>query len=199
MTAHPAHVPHPIRPARELARASRRVRRRLRARLRAWGAILCLVIVPSAATGADALPPYEVPERTDLELSEATRSACLQAEREDKPLLLEFSAEWCSDCRGLARLKQEPRLEEAVARYVELGVNVGRFDRHPALLRSFGVSAIAHWAVVAPDDCSLPVYMWRRVASRTLEPETGAPVRSEELADWLDQQREAAGDSNAQP
>ena len=107
-------------------------------------------------------------------------------------LLLEFSAPWCSDCRALARLEKDPRLARSLAEYARLAINVGRFDRHPAMLQGFGVRAIAYWVVVAPHDCASDPQSWPRVASRTLEPETGTRVRSDELAAWLDDRRRAA-------
>jgi len=146
----------------------------------------CLLL---AMLGHAEVPPYDVPERTDLELLGATREACEAARAQSQPLLLEFTAAWCSDCRALDKLKQEPKLAQALARYRQLAINVGRFDRHPTLLQSFGVRAIAYWVIVAPRDCSTPPYVWPRIASRTLEPATGTPVRSDELASWLDTQR----------
>jgi thiol:disulfide interchange protein len=139
-----------------------------------------------------AAPGYDVPERSDVELSEEARKACETSRTRKQPLLLEFTAAWCSDCRALAKLEKEPALARSLAEYARLAINVGRFDRHRALLQSFEVRAIAYWVVVAPQDCAREPQSWSRVASRTLEPLSGTPVRSDELATWLDAKRREA-------
>ncbi len=153
--------------------------------------LVTLGVLPTLPVRA-AAPGYDVPERSDAELGEQARLACEASRARKQPLLLEFTAAWCSDCRALAGLEQEPALARALAEYARLAINVGRFDRHPALLQSFGVRAIAYWVVVAPRDCAGEPQSWSPLASRTLEPVTGTPVRSDELAAWLDARRREA-------
>jgi thiol:disulfide interchange protein len=153
--------------------------------------LLGIGVLLTLSVGA-AAPGYDVPERSDAELMEQARQVCETAQTREQPVLLEFSAPWCSDCRVLARLEQKPELARSLAQYARLAINVGRFDRHPELLQSFGLRAIAYWVVVAPQDCAREPQSWPRVASRTLEPLTGTPVRSDELATWLDARRREA-------
>jgi len=164
--------------------------------------LLPILFVSAAVAGAAALAPaetksapapYQVPLRSEAELMIAAREACTRALEANRPVLLEFTAEWCTDCRAVERMKarSEP-LRAALAQVEPLPINVGRFDRHRSILQSFGVRAIAHWTVVAPSQCDAPLSSWRRIGSRTLEPASGTAVRSEELASWLLQQAERA-------
>ncbi len=160
---------------------------------RRWltGVALGISLLP--ALPAIAKPgPYTVPLRTDAELLSAARSTCVQARANERPVLVEFSAEWCTDCRAVERLKQAPELRTALSDFESLAINVGRFDRHTAVLQSFRVRAIAFWAVLAPENCDLPLQSWTRIGSRTLEPVSGSEVRSEELASWLEKRAERA-------
>ena len=163
----------------------------MKARNAGLAGLLGLGVLLTLSVGT-AAPAYDVPERSDAELMEQARQVCETAQTRKQPVLLEFSAAWCSDCRALAKLEQEPALARSLAEYARLAINVGRFDRHPALLQSVGLRAIAYWVVVAPHECTSEPQSWPRVASRTLEPATGTPVRSDELAAWLDARRREA-------
>lgn len=143
---------------------------------------------PEPPPGPAATPvPYDVPERTDAALNVALQQACEAAGADKRPVLVEFTAPWCSDCRKLHELKQQPPLREEIARWQPVTVNVGRFNRHRALLKHFDVKAIAQWTVLTPEQCSDPVQRWQVRAKRTLEPESGADkgVDPGELASWL--------------
>src|SRR5690606_33151723 len=95
-------------------------------------------------------------------------------------VLLDFVADWCSDCREVVRVsKLEPARSVIEERYVVVYVEVGRFDRHRALLREHAVDRIA--ALVVLDPAS-----GRRLARTTLEPiSSGAGLTPEALAEWL--------------
>ena len=140
---------------------------------------------------ANAPPDYDVPLRSDAELDRVIAATCQTATsgRGDAngALLVEFSAAWCGDCRKLAGMKQEPALARELERWPRIVVNVGRFDRHRALLDAMGVESIAHWAILRPTRCDEPVESWTRLAERTLEVSSGAArdVSAADLARWL--------------
>lgn len=127
---------------------------------------------------------YAVPERSEEDLSVAMRTRCRAAKAAGKPLLVEFSARWCPDCRALATLKEQPPLSEALAQVELLEINVGNFDRHPALLAFFDVDRIATWVMLRPEVCETPIFSWPRVGRRVVEPES-SPVAVSELAAWV--------------
>lgn len=136
---------------------------------------------PQAKTG------YSIPDRTPEELDRGLRAACQQGSQSKQPLLIEFSAPWCGDCRRLAELKQEPALAKKLSEVPHYVVNVGHFDRHDGLLKDFKIRAIANWKIVETSDCSQPIADWPRLAGRTLEPQSGKKITSSELVTWLDE------------
>lgn len=149
--------------------------------LRAIRTVLLLALAscseepPRSPSGIDT-DPFVV--RTDAELDAAIAEARAQAG--GRHILLDFIAEWCSDCREVVRVSHlEPARSVIEARYVVIYVNVGRFDRHRALLREHEVDRIATLVVLDPET-------GRRVARTTLEPiTTGQGLTPEELARWL--------------
>lgn len=118
-------------------------------------------------------------ERTDAEMREAIRAAREQAKREGKHVLLEFVAPWCTDCREVTRVTRlEPAASVLREKYVVVPVNVGRFDRHKALIAEHEVKIIAALVVLDADG--------NRVAKTTLEPITKKEALTpDELAAWL--------------
>ena len=119
---------------------------------------------------------YDTPIRSDAAVRAKLDSACRESIERDWPLLLEFSAPWCTDCQLLHTMKQRGAL-----------VNVDRFDHNVALLEAFGVERIAHWAVLSPRDCEQPAETWPRLVQQTLEPKSGAArgTPPDEIARWL--------------
>lgn len=134
-------------------------------------------------------PPteYDTPLLSPSALRAEIRQACDVALGDARPLLLEFSAPWCSDCQKLHRMKQASVLAEELAHWPKVTINVGQFDAHRDMLEAFEVKQIAHWAVLAPNLCDTPAESWPRLAQRTLEPSSGQE-RSQspaDLAQWL--------------
>ncbi len=119
-------------------------------------------------------------ERDEAQLDAAIRDARREATESDRRVLLDFVAEWCTDCREVIRRShEEPARSVNEESYVVVYVNVGRFDRHRALLREHGVDRIAALVLLDPES-------GRRIAKTTLEPiTTGRGLTSEELASWL--------------
>jgi thiol:disulfide interchange protein len=63
-----------------------------------------------------------------------------EARLDHKVLMVEFEADWCSDCRVLSRSLQEGDIGDYLARHVEtLHVDVGQFNRNLDIARYFGV------------------------------------------------------------
>jgi thiol:disulfide interchange protein len=143
-----------------------------------------------AAAPAEAAPPAAAPywvQRSDRELDDALRATCERATAAGQPVLLAFSAPWCSDCNRVRQLEGEDPLHSELAGWQELVVDVGRFDRHTALLEHFGVEGIAHWVALRPESCVVPVTRWRVLRSGRFEPASNAagPRTAADLAAWL--------------
>ena len=116
------------------------------------------------------------------------KQRCAASRADGKPLLLEFSAPWCVDCRTLNGLAEEPVLASRLEQVHHIVVDVGRWEHHQPLVQAFEVSALAWWVVLAPDDCEAPVPQWPRLSQGGFEPSsTGRGSRTAAgVAAWLD-------------
>lgn len=148
---------------------------------------------PAPAKASATKSAYDIPERSEQELAGDLLAACLEAKAKGSPLLIEFSARWCGDCRRLAEMKKEPLLASALAKTPHYVVNIGHFDHHEKLLDAFSIKSIAKWKVVSSEECDKPVEGWRQLASRTLEPATGEKVvTTSDLVAWLEEKMSAS-------
>ncbi|MFK7897786.1 MAG: thioredoxin family protein [Myxococcota bacterium] len=131
--------------------------------------------------------PYNTPLLSKSALRAQLNESCENATAHGQPILVEFSAPWCSDCQKLHAMKQASVLQSELAAWPFVTINVGQFDAHRGLLEAFEVEQIAHWAVLAPNDCDRPVEDWPRLAQRKLEPASGAErgATPADLAHWL--------------
>jgi hypothetical protein len=156
-------------------------------------AALSVITICAFSTSTRAKPQdlYDTPKRSDAELARLLVATCERAQSPRRPLLIEFSAAWCSDCLELQLMKQEPALASELDRWPMVVINVGEFEQHPDLLEAFAVRRIARWVVTEPTDCKHPAASWTRLASRTLEPVTGeaSDLTPAALAAWLESLR----------
>ena len=151
---------------------------------------LSLVLLCAAAIGCGESEPARAPSGLDADpwapVSDSALAARITRAREDasasgRRVLLDFVADWCGDCREVVRLSHESPARDVIEeRYIVIYVEVGRFDRHRALIAEHGVDRIATLVVLDPES-------GERIAKRTLEPIHGEQrgFTSAALAAWL--------------
>ncbi|MCO4743218.1 MAG: thioredoxin family protein [Proteobacteria bacterium] len=133
-------------------------------------------------------------ERTDLELDDALKSVCRDSVEDGKPILLEFSAPWCVDCRKLNELSTDDAVKAELEQFHHLTVDVGKWDRHKPLIAAFEVSALAWWVAMKPTNCGHAITKWPRLKEGGFEPASSPTgVRTAEgVATWLAEARNGA-------
>jgi thiol-disulfide isomerase/thioredoxin len=120
-------------------------------------------------------------ETTEGEVLDAISAAKACAAEQGRKLLLEFVAPWCEDCQEMAKLDETPVVAQTLReRFERVRINVGKWDRHEALRKSFEVRALATYVVIDPKTN-------RELAKTTLEPITkkGQKLSAEQWAKWL--------------
>lgn len=156
---------------------------------RVYTAILavCLLAACGRERGSEQQPlPSLAAHDPWTPMSEAALTARISEARElakhgERQVLLVFIADWCTDCHEVVRLGDEQPARSVLARdYVVVHVEVGRFDRHVALLKTHEVDRIATLVVLDPST-------GERVTKTSLEPLTGEDrgLSSSDLAAWL--------------
>jgi thiol:disulfide interchange protein len=122
-------------------------------------------------------------ETTESEVQGAISAAKTCAARNNRHVLLEFVAPWCDDCREMAKLDETDVVARTLqARFERVRINVGKWDRHEGLRRSFDVRALATYIVLDPKTS-------RQLAKTTLEPisKKSQKLSAEEWARWLNE------------
>jgi len=152
--------------------------------------LLLGAVIALTAGGCGEAEPSRAPSGLEADpwtpVSEQALTAQIAAAREQagssgRRVLLDFVADWCEDCREVVRLSHlEPARTVIEEQYVVVYVEVGRFDRHRALIAEHRVDRIATLVVLDAES-------GERVARRTLEPIHGEQrgLTSEALAAWL--------------
>lgn len=76
-------------------------------------------------------------------------SALRESRATGKPMLLDFTAEWCGPCQDMRRTTwSDPAVAHALQGYVPVQINL---DAHSDLATQFGVAAIPHLTIVGED------------------------------------------------
>jgi thiol:disulfide interchange protein len=120
-------------------------------------------------------------ETSESEVLEAISAAKACAGEHGRRLLLEFVAPWCEDCQEMAKLDQTPVVAETLeSRFERVRINVGKWDRHEGLRKTFDVRALATYVVIDPKTS-------KELAKTTLEPITkkGQKLSADDWARWL--------------
>lgn len=101
-------------------------------------------VVSGAKNAGTATPLTVLPEGFEL-----LDAALVQAKREHKAIVLDFSAEWCVPCR---RMEKTTLVDLRVAALLEQVVFVRvDTDKHPELAQKLGVVGLPDIRFVAPD------------------------------------------------
>jgi thiol-disulfide isomerase/thioredoxin len=104
---------------------------------------------PPSPSATPATPiPREYDEKADARAD--IRTALAASKQDGKPVLLDFGADWCPDCRVLEKLYRSPAVRsDLTSAYHLVLVNVGEFDTNLGLaahyidLRKSGIPALA--------------------------------------------------------
>jgi len=136
------------------------------------------------ARSLEQLPlPLPAPYDSSRDGGKDIDAALARAKKSGKPLLIDFGANWCVDCRVLAGILELPDLRGWVARHFELvQVDIGEFDRNLDLPRRFGspsLRAVPAILVVDPRTGKL------RNPQEVLGLSDARIMQPQEVADWL--------------
>lgn len=101
-------------------------------------------IVSGKTTGAEAVTPTTLP-RGFAPLDEALA----QAKRENKPIVLDFSAEWCVPCRRMEKTTLvDPRVVERLKQVIFVRLDT---DQRPEIAQKLGVVGLPDIRFVTPN------------------------------------------------
>jgi thiol:disulfide interchange protein len=107
---------------------------------------------PSTPTPTSAAPATPIPREYDEQADARAdiRAALAASEQDGKPVLLDFGADWCPDCRVLEKLYRSPTVRsDLTSAYHLVLVDVGEFDTNLDVaadyvdLRKSGIPALA--------------------------------------------------------
>ncbi len=97
-----------------------------------------LLVVALVAALADVSAAADLPYDTKADAGAQVRLALAQGADQHRPTLIIFGANWCSDCRVLWKVLQQPENQDLLAMCFQLvKVDVGEFDHNMALAMEF--------------------------------------------------------------
>ena len=106
----------------------------LRALRLTLNALIVAAFASTSVFAAEAMP-YDEAANARAEVS----AAIAQAKTQKKLVLLVFGANWCKDCRELARKMAEGSLAQHVAKkYVVAKIDIGNWDRNQDIAADYG-------------------------------------------------------------
>jgi hypothetical protein len=130
--------------------------------------------------------PLPYPYDANADADAAVAAARAKAKAQGKLLLIDLGGNWCGDCRVLAGVMALPEVKTFVHRhYVEVSVDVGRFDRNLQVPAKYGITGrlegVPALLVVDPKSDRLlnPGRVSALADARSMTPQA--------LADWLAQ------------
>lgn len=84
--------------------------------------------------------PLPAPYDSEADARRDIAAATARAKKRNKPLLIDFGANWCVDCRVLAGVFELPEMKPWMARNFELvQVDVGEFDKNLDIPKRYGL------------------------------------------------------------
>ena len=121
----------------------------------AWLLALAALALPASATAPIQAPrlaartiaqlpkPLPAPYDAKRDAHRDVAAALARARKSGKPLLIDFGANWCVDCRVLAGVLELPRMRAWVPQHFELvQVDVGAFDTNLDIAARYGVDPL---------------------------------------------------------
>lgn len=98
--------------------------------------VFSVTFVAGALWGTTWISRHLHPQPPTLKTIEEARN---EARQNHKFLMVEFGADWCSDCLELARTMREPETQPFLQNLNLVKVDVGEFNRNLEIARSLGV------------------------------------------------------------
>lgn len=109
----------------------------------------------AAAMGTSSTEPLPKGYAANRDPQGAIAAALEKAKSDNRPVLLDFGADWCADCVVLERMFQKGSVRDALSAFHVVAVDVGNFDRNLGLVKKYGLdldaSGIPALVVLSPN------------------------------------------------
>lgn len=129
--------------------------------------------------------PLPLPYDSQADATKAVAAARAKARAQHKLLLIDMGGNWCLDCRILAGTMALPRLKPFLDKhYVEVTVDIGRFDKNLAIAQHYGIAKLAGVPAVLVVDPRTDRVVNKGHAEALADARSMNP---QALADWLAQ------------
>lgn len=126
--------------------------------------------------------PLPAPYRPRADADAAVEAALARAKKTGKPVMLDFGANWCLECRVFAGVLALPDMRRYVAREFELvTIDIGSFDRNLDIATRYGAKVHAVPAVLIVN-----AQTGKARNAQNLWLDRGVDQREpQDMADWL--------------